>query len=401
MSVRATVCKKNGTTKFEVYVNIRSKLDASIRVQKLRKYSTKAAALKAEKKVIREVYEEISRREAKGTCWGRVLSLWEDEALKYGRNPVTGNNLTVKSVQTMVGLIVKWTEEWLPIPSKELNRGDGRDVLKKAEEAGLSRSSIKNIKNAINTVFLFGIQSRIIQGIHLSPVHGVPLVKTSSKPPEILSLTEIQTLLSKAKQFNHPWYVIWATALMTGMRSSELYALRKENVLFKDLLIRVSESWDWVSGTAKPTKSGYWRTAPIAGELEEVLNEALEINPDSPYVFVRHKDWKRNMQSGVIRDFCKSIGIPSVRFHTLRACFATHMLASGVDSATVMRIGGWRDFKTFQIYVRLAGINERGATKELAEVFFSKPEKETPKLVRPEKGSEVTIHSAQTLVKVC
>ena len=60
MSVRATVCKKDGTTKFEVYVNIRSKLDTSIRVQKLRKYSTKATALKAEKKVIREVYMDFT-----------------------------------------------------------------------------------------------------------------------------------------------------------------------------------------------------------------------------------------------------------------------------------------------------------------------------------------------------
>ena len=59
----------------------------------------------------------------------------------------------------------------------------------------------------------------------------------------------------------------------------------------------------------------------------------------------------------------KKIGIPSdVVFHTLRACFATHMLALGVDQATVMKIGGWKDIKTFQIYIRLAGIEVKGAT---------------------------------------
>jgi integrase len=41
------------------------------------------------------------------------------------------------------------------------------------------------------------------------------------------------------------------------------------------------------------------------------------------------------------------------------------MLASGVDQATVMKIGGWQDLKTFQIYVRLAGIEVKGATDVL------------------------------------
>ena len=35
-----------------------------------------------------------------------------------------------------------------------------------------------------------------------------------------------------------------------------------------------------------------------------------------------------------------------------------------------MRIGGWRDFKTFQIYIRLAGVKEKGATDGLGAVFM-------------------------------
>ena len=63
--------------------------------------------------------------------------------------------------------------------------------------------------------------------------------------------------------------------------------------------------------------------------------------------------------------FCKEVGIPSVRFHTLRACFATHLISRGVPSATVMKICGWRELKTAERYIRLAGINERGATEGL------------------------------------
>jgi hypothetical protein len=31
----------------------------------------------------------------------------------------------------------------------------------------------------------------------------------------------------------------------------------------------------------------------------------------------------------------------------------------------VMKIGGWKDIKTMQIYLRLAGVDERGATNSL------------------------------------
>ena len=50
---------------------------------------------------------------------------------------------------------------------------------------------------------------------------------------------------------------------------------------------------------------------------------------------------------------------------TLRACFATQLLTSGVDMAKVMKIGGRKDIKTMQIYMRLAGVDERGATDGL------------------------------------
>jgi hypothetical protein len=30
-----------------------------------------------------------------------------------------------------------------------------------------------------------------------------------------------------------------------------------------------------------------------------------------------------------------------------------------------MKIGGWKDLKTMQIYMRLAGVDERGATENL------------------------------------
>ena len=48
-----------------------------------------------------------------------------------------------------------------------------------------------------------------------------------------------------------------------------------------------------------------------------------------------------------------------------RACFATQLISSGIPATTVMKICGWRDLKTMQRYIRLAGIDEGGATESL------------------------------------
>jgi integrase len=52
-----------------------------------------------------------------------------------------------------------------------------------------------------------------------------------------------------------------------------------------------------------------------------------------------------------------------VKFHALRACFATQLLAKNIAPAIVMKICGWKNLKTMEFYVRLAGVSEEGATE--------------------------------------
>lgn len=64
--------------------------------------------------------------------------------------------------------------------------------------------------------------------------------------------------------------------------------------------------------------------------------------------------------------FLQKIGIEkAVVFHTLRACFATHLLSTGVESQRVMRMGGWSNLKTFQIYLRMSGVDVKGVAEGL------------------------------------
>jgi len=58
--------------------------------------------------------------------------------------------------------------------------------------------------------------------------------------------------------------------------------------------------------------------------------------------------------------FLLGLGLPAIRFHDLRATWATLLLCKGVEPIKVMKAGGWRDIKTLMIYVRKAGVDIRG-----------------------------------------
>ncbi len=59
------------------------------------------------------------------------------------------------------------------------------------------------------------------------------------------------------------------------------------------------------------------------------------------------------------------MGLPVVRFHDLRASWATMMMSLGVEPIKVMKMGGWKDLKTMDRYVRLGGIDIQGVTDNL------------------------------------
>jgi integrase len=86
--------------------------------------------------------------------------------------------------------------------------------------------------------------------------------------------------------------------------------------------------------------------------------------PDQP-LLPAFSDWRLGLQAVILRGFCQANSIPSIKFHTLRACFATQLIASGIPATVVMKICGWKDMKTMQRYIRLAGIDEGGATERL------------------------------------
>lgn len=344
---------------WRVRVNVRSKTTKSRRFQKqISNLKNESEARREEKKLIQDLTRSIDQLDFQGLNWEDVLHLWWQDVLAGYMGKIRE-----RSAKEYLSAARKWSSKWNGKPAALIKRPEARELVFRMQQDNLQWATQKKIKNIIHKIFLWGIENRHIVGVNGSPFQGLFIDKGEEKAPEILTLEEIKKFLSAAKMLKNRWYPIWAVAILTGMRSGELFALTWDQIDLAKGLIMVDRSYDSNSKETGPTKGRYWRTIPINESLKALIldlkNSAI---PNSMYVLPRIKDWENGDQAVALRNFLKSLNIRSIKFHALRACFATQMLANGVSAPVVMKIGGWKKTSTMDIYLRLAGIDVKGAT---------------------------------------
>lgn len=364
MAIREKIVE--GKRTYEVSLCIRSKERPGVRVQRLwRGFTNLRDAQAAEKKMVQECAVELAKKEGTTLSWGEILERYE-LSMRTGTSclrPMQANIL-----RETVSMLRNFTGAWLKRDCRTINPGDVRQVFNKMEQDGYSRGRLRAVKCGINGVFRFGMEEGFLNGVTHSPAQSVILQKQKDeKPPLILSLSEIQRLIEMAKESEHPWYPVWFTALNTGMRSGELFALEWTDIDWDNKLITVSKSYNNRMKITKSTKAGYWRKVPINCDLEELLKQLRAQAPiDQKHVLPRLPRWAHGESAKFLRGFCQQIGITEVNFHALRACFATHLLNAGVSAPVVKKICGWTEEKVMTRYIRLAGLDVSGATQALS-----------------------------------
>lgn len=373
--------KRNGKECFDVFVARRSKTHSNVRVQRAKMgIATLAEAKKIEKQMMEEVLLEVHEKENLGVLFKVLLGKWE-VALAKG----TGSErpITKSTAEDYVLAIKKHMPMLMDKEAEKVTRNDVRQVFAAMTQDGKAATTKKKLKNAINGLYRWGIDCGILSPNTLCPSYGIKFSREEAKKPEILTIEEIRKFLDLARSYNHPWYPIWAMAFHTGMRSGELHALLWTDIDWENRLITISKSYCQRGGRIiKETKGGYWREVPINDELMDFLKglkaEAQTRSSGRENVLPRFRDWDRGMMAYVTRTFLEGIGLRSVKFHALRACFATQLIRNGVPPGVVMKICGWKELKTMQRYIRLAGIEIMGATDSLS---FIRPKDAMGKVV--------------------
>jgi integrase len=376
--------EENGKQLWRVYVHVRSKTNRKVRAQKILIGITSKEV--ADHIYLREYHKAcsyVAKRENEGLTWGEVVEAWRDW---YSRYPSSRWN--EGTVRDYIAIMYNWTEHWLKRPVKSLTVADGFEMIELARKMGATTQRLYQIKTTVNVIYKWGLGAGKITDRDHSPVFGIELAKKDKDQiPEILNRDQVAELLQRAEQTEHEWYPIWKFDAYTGLRAAELDGLRHEDMelipkekareLDKSTqavknygTVRVQRQWRKLFKSYGELKGRYWRTVPVSSQLYWFLVDYLADNDFGSdefgkRVFPLLSELRRGQQAMVLKQFCRSQGLKPIKFHTLRACFATHLLAAGVPEAKVMKIGGWKDRETMMVYVRMAGIDEAGATEAL------------------------------------
>ncbi|OYZ19627.1 MAG: hypothetical protein B7Y39_11550 [Bdellovibrio sp. 28-41-41] len=363
MAIINYVDQKTGENLFKVRVRRFSTEKSGLQIdRRLHGFKTIKEAEKAEKQLILQAERDLVSAESKSCLWKVLVNDWEVAAKT---SDIFIRELKSTTVDDYAFVVRAHCGEWDNMHVSEIDRARAWMVLDRVERE-ISISRRKRLRTAIDAIFKWGFLSGKIKGVQNVPTEGFKsILKEEEKMPEILNLEQIRTLLSYAESVNHPWYPIWALALFTGMRSGELYALEWEHVDFSNKLIYVYRNWTNRHGYGA-TKGRYWRSVPIeSDQVLGFLKEQKLKQGNDKYVLHHFNLWTKGEAAKILREFCVGSGLPSVKFHTLRACFATQLIRDSVAPAVVMKICGWKDLKTMQRYIRLAGIEVKGATQGL------------------------------------
>ena len=226
-----------------------------------------------------------------------------------------------------------------------------QEFIYQLHDLGINPNSQARILSGIKSFYHFLM---IDDYISVNPTDLIEAPKLGRKLPEVLSLEEIEIMISTIDlstpegQRNK---AIIETMYSCGLRVSELV-----NLKFTD--IYVEEQYVIVTG-----KGNKQRLVPISETaLKEINNYILYRNLQKikkgydDFIFINRlgTSLSRIMIFNIIKDCCDKAGIKkNISPHTLRHSFATHLLEGGANLRAIQMMLGHEKITTTEIYTHV------------------------------------------------
>ncbi len=256
---------------------------------------------------------------------------------------------TIKSYSRDLVDFARFAEDGRLDSVLEATRLDIVEYLGHLRQRGLSSSTVDRKTDSIRSFYRFMTAERYITN---DPTRLIESSRSWSKLPSVLSIEEVQSLLDQpdtSKPLGLRNKMILEVMYATGLRVSEIVGLR-----ITDLNPEVG----YVRCLGKGNKE---RVVPIGSEALAAVKEYVDfgrplLHPKDDYLLVNYRGEKitRDGVLRIIRKIAKSAGImKNISPHTLRHCFATHLLEGGADLRSLQEMLGHADIATTQIYTHV------------------------------------------------
>jgi len=173
--------------------------------------------------------------------------------------------------------------------------------------------------------------------------------RKSKTLPKTISEKEVLNLLKHTINLKHKSII--ALLYSSGLRVSELIALKEEHLNFENYTIFIKQ--------AKGFKD---RITVLGTSTASVIKKYIENYNPKDYLFEGQNGGKYSARSinKFIQRNAKAAGISQhISAHTLRHSFATHLLNNGTDIRLIKELLGHNSIKTTQIYTHVSDCNLR------------------------------------------
>jgi integrase/recombinase XerD len=231
----------------------------------------------------------------------------------------------------------------------EVRHEDITGYLSHLNDLKLASSSLDRKMDSLRTFYKFLIAERYIGE---NPTALIEPLRSWSKLPTILSIAEMESLINypdTSKPLGLRDKALLEIMYACGLRVSELVDLRINDV---------NPEIGYIRCVGKGNKE---RVIPVGSMALEAVKKYLDsgrplLNPKDDCLLVNYKGEKltRDGVRRIVQEIAKSAGInKKISPHTLRHCFATHMLEHGADLRSLQEMLGHASISTTQIYTHV------------------------------------------------
>lgn len=253
---------------------------------------------------------------------------------------------TAETYISNVKSFMRWTGNK---PMRELSLQDARNFILFKRKSGVSASTCNFYNSSICFLYKHVLHIPWDQDL-------VPRMRIDARLPEVLSLNEVEALISAASHIRNK--AIIALLYSSGLRVGELVNLRAENIYMSRMQVYIPQSknhrdrWTILSNRALELLTRYWKSYPVKREY-------FFVSLDEP-----HEPLKVSGVEIMLRAVGKDAGL-SVHPHTLRHSFASHMIEQGVPINYVQSMLGHRSLESTQVYIHISNKTVMGIKSPL------------------------------------
>ena len=272
--------------------------------------------------------------------------LYLSDFLDYLKNEKLYTNDTLKNYQ----IDLKQISEFLDSKNQDLYSADRLHIesfFMKLNSLGLSPSSLARKASTLRSYFLFLLKTSVIS---ISPMIDIKTPKLSKKLPNILSISDVDTLcnIDASSSVSKRDRAIIEVMYSSALRLSELSSLNTDSVDIESKCVKV---------VGKGKKE---RILPLGAKASEALSDwtrvRCDLRPVDNALFINKFGTRLSNRSiqNRINFWVKKQGLNcKISPHTLRHSCATHLLEASGDLRAVQEFLGHEDISTTQIYTNM------------------------------------------------